>query len=133
MGADVDVRWGNICDRATLASAVLGADHVIHLAAVIPPGTGVSTAGSVRCTTWLAHNHLVPALGGARRDRVAGCRSVFDFEDPSLPGWSRSGDAAVRATRVMRAFGPASGSRASRTSTTAHQAFASGNSTRKSA
>lgn len=54
----------------------------------------VSTAGSVRFTTWLAHNHLVPALGGARRDRVAACRAVFDFEDPAMPGWSRTGDAS---------------------------------------
>jgi nucleoside-diphosphate-sugar epimerase len=39
--AGLDVRFGSVCDRATLAAAVDGARHVIHLAAVIPPATDI--------------------------------------------------------------------------------------------
>ncbi|MCA9534448.1 MAG: NAD(P)-dependent oxidoreductase [Myxococcales bacterium] len=38
---DVDLRFGSICHTPTLAAAVRGAQHVIHLAAMIPPGTDV--------------------------------------------------------------------------------------------
>ncbi|MCA9574302.1 MAG: NAD(P)-dependent oxidoreductase [Polyangiales bacterium] len=38
---DVDVRFGSICHRPTLEAAVHGVQHVIHLAAVIPPATDV--------------------------------------------------------------------------------------------
>lgn len=57
----------------------------------------VGTPGSVRFTNWLAHTAIVPALGRVREDRPAGCRTVFDFEDPVLPGWERVGGAAASA------------------------------------
>jgi nucleoside-diphosphate-sugar epimerase len=36
---DLDVHWGDITDAGAVARAVEGADTVIHLAAVIPPGS----------------------------------------------------------------------------------------------
>ncbi len=51
-----------------------------------------SSTGSVRFTTWLAHHHVVPALGGRRPDRPTACRTVFDF-DRSLAGWTLDGSA----------------------------------------
>jgi hypothetical protein len=52
-----------------------------------------STAGSVRFTSWLAHAALVPALGGRRADRPAGCTAVFDWEHNRFESWARRGDA----------------------------------------
>lgn len=49
--------------------------------------------GAARFSAWLAHEYLVPALGGRKPDRPAGCRTFLDFEDPVLPGFTRSGDA----------------------------------------
>ncbi len=43
-GGDVDMRFGSICDDALVREAVEGMDHVIHLAAMIPPNTDVDQA-----------------------------------------------------------------------------------------
>ncbi len=43
-GADVDLRFGSICDPELIAESVPGMDHVIHLAAVVPPATDVDQA-----------------------------------------------------------------------------------------
>lgn len=48
--------------------------------------------GAARFSAWLAHEHLIPALGGRKSDRPPGCRTVFDFEAP-LEGWQLEGDA----------------------------------------
>ena len=37
--ADVDMRFGSICNDALVRETVAGMDHVIHLAAMIPPNT----------------------------------------------------------------------------------------------
>lgn len=47
--------------------------------------------GAARFSAWLAHEHLIPALGGRSPDRPKDCRTLFDFEDPALLGWSREG------------------------------------------
>lgn len=49
--------------------------------------------GAARFSAWLAHTFVVPALGGRKPDRPSACKTVFDFEDPALPGFSRAGDA----------------------------------------
>ena len=43
-GAEVDSRFGNICDPELIAESVPGMDHVIHLAAIVPPATDVDQA-----------------------------------------------------------------------------------------
>jgi nucleoside-diphosphate-sugar epimerase len=43
-GDDVDMRFGSICNDALVREAVAGVDHVIHLAAMIPPNTDVDQA-----------------------------------------------------------------------------------------
>ena len=43
-GAAVDVRFGSICNEALVGDAVTGTDHVIHLAAMVPPGTDIDQA-----------------------------------------------------------------------------------------
>jgi len=40
----VDMRFGSICNVALVADLVSGMDHVIHLAAVVPPATDVDQA-----------------------------------------------------------------------------------------
>lgn len=40
----VEMRFGSICDEALVSEAVSGVDHVIHLAALVPPGTDVDQA-----------------------------------------------------------------------------------------
>ncbi|MGD8316506.1 MAG: NAD(P)-dependent oxidoreductase [Myxococcales bacterium] len=43
-GNRVDMRFGSICDEALVRQAVTGVDHVIHLAAMVPPVTDVDQA-----------------------------------------------------------------------------------------
>ncbi|MBT8450922.1 MAG: NAD(P)-dependent oxidoreductase [Deltaproteobacteria bacterium] len=40
----VEMRFGSICDEALVSEVVSGVDHVIHLAAMVPPGTDVDQA-----------------------------------------------------------------------------------------
>ncbi len=40
----VEMRFGSICSEALVREAVSGVDHVIHLAATVPPGTDVDQA-----------------------------------------------------------------------------------------
>lgn len=42
--AQVDMRFGSICNEALVADVVVGMDHVIHLAAIVPPATDVDQA-----------------------------------------------------------------------------------------
>ncbi len=41
---DMDMRFGSICDEALVAETVQRMDHVIHLAAVVPPATDIDQA-----------------------------------------------------------------------------------------
>jgi nucleoside-diphosphate-sugar epimerase len=43
-GEKIDMRFGSICHDAWVAEAVSGMDHVIHLAAMVPPATDVDQA-----------------------------------------------------------------------------------------
>ena len=43
-GDRVDLRFGSICNESVVREAVAGIDHVIHLAAMVPPGTDVDQA-----------------------------------------------------------------------------------------
>ena len=40
----VEMYFGSICDEALVAEAVVGMHHVVHLAAMVPPGTDVDQA-----------------------------------------------------------------------------------------
>ncbi len=43
-GDRVDMRFGSICNDALVAEVVSGVDHVIHLAAIVPPITDIDQA-----------------------------------------------------------------------------------------
>ena len=43
-GDRVEVRFGSICNSTVVRDAVVGMDHVIHLAAMVPPNTDVDQA-----------------------------------------------------------------------------------------
>ncbi|UCH29077.1 MAG: NAD(P)-dependent oxidoreductase [Myxococcales bacterium] len=43
-GTNVDMRFGSICNEALVTESVADMDHVIHLAAMIPPNTDVDQA-----------------------------------------------------------------------------------------
>jgi nucleoside-diphosphate-sugar epimerase len=43
-GGDVDMRFGSICNDSLVREVVEGMDHVVHLAAMIPPNTDVDQA-----------------------------------------------------------------------------------------
>ena len=40
----VDLRFGDVCNESVVRDAVLGIDHVLHLAAMVPPATDVDQA-----------------------------------------------------------------------------------------
>ena len=70
-------------------------------------GDHLAANGAARFTAWLTHEAVVPLMAspsapiGAR----AGCRTVFDFETPGLPGWSLQGDVAPEPTSVQGRHG----------------------------
>jgi len=43
-GDRVEMRFGSICNEALVREVVAGMDHVIHLAAIVPPGTDIDQA-----------------------------------------------------------------------------------------
>jgi nucleoside-diphosphate-sugar epimerase len=43
-GDQVEMRFGSICDEALVREVVAGMDHVIHLAAIVPPKTDIDQA-----------------------------------------------------------------------------------------
>jgi nucleoside-diphosphate-sugar epimerase len=43
-GTDIDMCFGSICNEALVADVVVDMDHVIHLAAIVPPATDVEQA-----------------------------------------------------------------------------------------
>ena len=43
-GDQVEMRFGSICNEALVREVVTGMDHVIHLAAIVPPGTDIDQA-----------------------------------------------------------------------------------------
>jgi len=43
-GTDIDMRFGSICNEALVTDVISGMDHVIHLAAIVPPATDVDQA-----------------------------------------------------------------------------------------
>jgi nucleoside-diphosphate-sugar epimerase len=43
-GASVEMRFGSVCNEALVREVVRGMDHVVHLAAIVPPGTDVDQA-----------------------------------------------------------------------------------------
>lgn len=45
-GRQIEVKLGTICDPALVTDAVRGVDHVIHLAAMVPPATDVDQAAA---------------------------------------------------------------------------------------
>ncbi len=57
----------------------------------------VSTQGSERYSRWLAHEYIVPLLGGRRNLPPTDCRTVYDFEGPTLDGWTLDGPAVQNA------------------------------------
>ena len=61
-GDAVDVRWGSITDAVFVADAVAGVDHVLHLAAVIPPATDVDQTSAYAVNVGGMRN-LISAIG----------------------------------------------------------------------
>jgi len=45
-GTEIEMLFGTVCDSALIADAVRGVDHVIHLAAMVPPATDVDQAAA---------------------------------------------------------------------------------------
>ena len=72
----VDVRFGSICDDTLVRGAVTGVDHVIHLAAMVPPTTDVDQAASYAVNV-VATRSLIEACEAqirTRRRELPRCR-----------------------------------------------------------
>ena len=77
-GQGVQMRFGSICDEALVAEAVEGVDHVVHLAAMVPPGTDVDQAAG----------YAVNVV--ATRSMIAACEAA-----PSAPRLTFTSTAAI--------------------------------------
>ncbi len=62
-GDRVEMRFGSICNEALVREVVAGMDHVIHLAAMVPPGTDVDQAAGYAVNV------------GATRSIIAACEA----------------------------------------------------------
>lgn len=64
-------------------------------------GVTLGGHGAMRFSAWLAHEYIVPALGGRRPSRPEGCETLFDFEGGGLHGFTHSGSAFEQPLRVQ--------------------------------
>ncbi|SEM39624.1 hypothetical protein SAMN05444354_11629 [Stigmatella aurantiaca] len=62
-------------------------------------GDHLSVAGAVKFTEYLTREHLLPMLGGPGA-ASAGCRPLFSFDTPGLPGWTLQGEAMADAVQT---------------------------------
>ena len=69
-GGRVDARWGSITDADLVAAAVGGVDHVLHLAAVIPPATDVDQTSAYAVNVGGMRNLIGAAAGTAVRPGI---------------------------------------------------------------
>lgn len=65
-----EMRFGSVCDEALLRGAVLGADHVIHLAAMVPPKTDVDQAAGYAVNVVATRNLLRACETTPSRPRI---------------------------------------------------------------
>lgn len=65
-----EMRFGSVCEEAFLRSAVIDADHVIHLAAMVPPKTDVDQAAGYAVNVVATRNLLRACETARRRPRV---------------------------------------------------------------
>jgi hypothetical protein len=66
-------------------------------------GDHLGGSGAHRFSAWLAHTYVVPALGGRRTDRPAGCKPLFTFEEVEPAGFVRTGSAFQAPQRAQAA------------------------------
>lgn len=86
----VQVRYGDITDRADVEAAVRGQDVVVHLAAIIPPATSANPTLAERVNVGGTENVLA-----AMASAVPGARLVFP-SSVSVHGWSAGRAPPVR-------------------------------------
>lgn len=81
-GASVQVVWGNICDPALWPRALDGVDAVVHLAALMPPGTerAPEAAKAVNLTATAGLVRAMEASPTARRLVFASSMTVAGHE-----------------------------------------------------
>ncbi|MDH3199869.1 MAG: NAD(P)-dependent oxidoreductase [Myxococcales bacterium] len=68
--ADMEMRFGNICNDALIAETVRGTDHVIHLAAVVPPATDVDQALGYAVNVVVTRSIIASCEGQSRPPRL---------------------------------------------------------------
>lgn len=97
-GGKVDMRFGSICNDSLVTEIVSGVDHVIHLAAMVPPATDVDQAAGYAVNV-VATRSIVAASEGqpapprltftstaaiwGRNDEVGGPRRADEEISPS--------------------------------------------------
>ncbi len=72
----VDVVWGDITDAASVRAAVAGCDAVVHLAAIIPPGSIHDPDGAERVNVLGTRNVIEAAQAQPDPPRIAFASSV---------------------------------------------------------
>jgi hypothetical protein len=64
-------------------------------------GDHLGGSGAHRFSAWLAHEHVVPALGGRRPDRPPSCKPLFTFDGAVPQGWTVQGSAFSNPSRAQ--------------------------------
>ena len=69
-GDRVEMRFGSICNEALVRKAVEGTDHVVHLAAMVPPGTDVDQAAGYAVNVVATRSIIAACEAQARPPRL---------------------------------------------------------------
>ena len=77
LGKKVETAWGDVRDARAVARAVEGVDAVLHLAALIPPGSDEDPAGTRAVNVDGTANVVKAAQGRSRKPKVL-LVSTFD-------------------------------------------------------
>ncbi|MEM7434344.1 MAG: NAD(P)-dependent oxidoreductase [Myxococcota bacterium] len=81
----VDMQFGSICDAARVAEAVRDVDHVVHLAAMVPPATDVDQAlgYAVNVVGTRTILRACEAAAGSPRLTFTSTAAIWGSNDPS--------------------------------------------------
>ncbi len=94
-GERVTCFWGDVCDEALVARAVRDVDHVLHLAAIIPPFTDVDQYTAHRVNVGGTRTLLRAAEAEAKRPRFTFTSTAAVWGDNTDDKPPRRGDEPV--------------------------------------
>ncbi|MBI4976564.1 MAG: NAD(P)-dependent oxidoreductase [Spirochaetes bacterium] len=89
----IEIIWGDITDKTSVAAAMTGVDAVIHLAGIIPPLADIRPDLARRVNVGGTENIIAAACASALNPFIIFASSVSVYGDRLKTPWIRVGDA----------------------------------------